>query len=206
VSTMRVTTLKNESSTIDQIVLNADGSFGGELASELGSKLDVNAYQPGLELITSQSFSAVSSVSVNGCFTSAYANYRLTITHSISTSGATNMRLRASGTDNTASVYDVGAVTHSTTTPTSFDIQNQSGWPLSAFSAVLERWSSMDIYSPQTATATQMTGTTGQSSGSILHAVVQSFVHTDASAFDGFSLLAGAGTITGTVRVYGYRD
>jgi len=40
VSTMRVTTLKNESSTIDQIVLNADGSFGGELASELGSKYD----------------------------------------------------------------------------------------------------------------------------------------------------------------------
>jgi hypothetical protein len=40
-STMRVTTLKNEASTVDQIVLNADGSFGGELASELGSKLNI---------------------------------------------------------------------------------------------------------------------------------------------------------------------
>jgi hypothetical protein len=40
-STMRVTTLKNESSTVDQIVLNADGSFGGELASTLGSKLNI---------------------------------------------------------------------------------------------------------------------------------------------------------------------
>jgi hypothetical protein len=38
VSTMRVTNLRNESSTVDQIVLNADGSFGGELASTLGSK------------------------------------------------------------------------------------------------------------------------------------------------------------------------
>lgn len=36
---MRVTTLKNEASTADQIVLNADGSFGGELATQLGSKL-----------------------------------------------------------------------------------------------------------------------------------------------------------------------
>jgi hypothetical protein len=40
-STMRVTTLKNEASTVDQIVLNADGSIGGELGSELGSKLDL---------------------------------------------------------------------------------------------------------------------------------------------------------------------
>ena len=40
-STMRVTTLKNESSSVDQVVLNADGSFGGELASQLGSKLDL---------------------------------------------------------------------------------------------------------------------------------------------------------------------
>lgn len=40
-STMRVTTLKNEASTADQIVLNADGSFGGELATQLGSKLNV---------------------------------------------------------------------------------------------------------------------------------------------------------------------
>jgi len=41
VSTMRVTNLRNESSAVDQIVLNADGSFGGELGSTLGSKLDL---------------------------------------------------------------------------------------------------------------------------------------------------------------------
>jgi hypothetical protein len=38
---MRVTNLRNESSAVDQIVLNADGSFGGELGSTLGSKLDL---------------------------------------------------------------------------------------------------------------------------------------------------------------------
>ena len=40
-STMRVTNLRNESSTVDQIVLNADGSFGGELNDALGSKLPI---------------------------------------------------------------------------------------------------------------------------------------------------------------------
>ena len=37
-STMRVTTLKNENSATDQIVLNADGSIGGELGDTLAAK------------------------------------------------------------------------------------------------------------------------------------------------------------------------
>jgi hypothetical protein len=39
VSTMKVTTLKNEASSVDNIVLNSDGSVGGELGSTLASKL-----------------------------------------------------------------------------------------------------------------------------------------------------------------------
>ena len=38
-STMKVTTLKNEASSVDNIVLNSDGSVGGELATTLASKL-----------------------------------------------------------------------------------------------------------------------------------------------------------------------
>ena len=37
---MKVTTLKNEASSVDNIVLNRDGSVGGELGSTLASKLD----------------------------------------------------------------------------------------------------------------------------------------------------------------------
>ena len=37
-STMKVTTLKNEASSVDNIVLNSDGSVGGELGSTLASK------------------------------------------------------------------------------------------------------------------------------------------------------------------------
>ena len=44
-STMKVTTLKNEASSVDNIVLNSDGSVGGELGSTLASKLDANAGQ-----------------------------------------------------------------------------------------------------------------------------------------------------------------
>jgi len=40
-SAVEASVFRHPSSTVDQVVLNADGSFGGELASELGSKLDI---------------------------------------------------------------------------------------------------------------------------------------------------------------------
>jgi hypothetical protein len=43
VSTMKVTNLRNESSSVNNIVLNSDGSVGGELATALASKLDTSA-------------------------------------------------------------------------------------------------------------------------------------------------------------------
>ena len=44
-STMKVTTLKNEASSVDNIVLNSDGSVGGELATTLASKLDLCGWE-----------------------------------------------------------------------------------------------------------------------------------------------------------------
>jgi hypothetical protein len=40
-SAVEASVFRHPSSTVDQVVLNADGSFGGELASELGSKLPI---------------------------------------------------------------------------------------------------------------------------------------------------------------------
>jgi hypothetical protein len=40
-SAVEASVFRHPSSTVDQVVLNADGSFGGELATELGSKLNI---------------------------------------------------------------------------------------------------------------------------------------------------------------------
>jgi len=60
----------------------------------------------GLALVTSEDFTAVSSISINGAFTSSFDNYRVIGSLTTNSSGANLLaRLRASGTDNTSSVY-----------------------------------------------------------------------------------------------------
>jgi len=213
-SIIRTKKIAHPSATEDQIVLNSNSLDlpantnidGDNLVSELASKLDSTAYQPGLVLITSQSFSAVSSVSVNGCFTNTYRNYRLLLTHDISTTGGTRMRLRSSGSDNTETIYDHAGITHNGVTPTGFNVQNEDYWGINTFDSILNRWTSLDLYGPQLAIQTLVVGSIGLTSGSDGRTTITSMVHTGASSFDGFSLIASTGTITGIIRVYGYRD
>jgi hypothetical protein len=202
---MRVTTLKNESSTVDQIVLNADGSFGGELASQLGSKLDSTAYQPGLVLIDSDSFSAVSSVSVDNCFTSTYENYR--IIFSSTSSASMRLRLRASSSDDSTSNYDDAGRNEGSATGGIADV-GATSWRLQDAAATSQNHFALDILKPQIAAPTMMLAQMVASTPSAnIYAYWVNGQHRSSTAYDGFSvILGGAGNFTGNIRVYGYRN
>jgi len=176
-----------------------------ELSTALADKLDVSAYTaPGLTLITSESFSAVSSVSVNGCFTSTYENYRVVVEHIGSAQGVIRLRYRASGSDDSTSNYGYalygiqfgGSVAM---------IANGSGQNLVNISLGISTNHSAfiaDIIRPQKNTVTEylVTGTASE------RHFIGSGVFSSASVFDGFSLFPESGTFTGTIRVYGYKD
>jgi len=106
-SAVEASVFRHPSSTVDQVVLNADGSFGGELASELGSKLDlaggkilqiVRATDATLRTTTSTSF-VDANISVT--ITPQKNNSAILLIHSsVAQTQAANGLLRLQITDN----------------------------------------------------------------------------------------------------------
>ena len=149
-------------------------------------------------------FSGVSSVSLNGCFTGDYDNYRVLAVFTVTTAAGLNMRLRAGGSDNTSSTYQNQVITANGTS-VSAERASSTTWAVATgdtsastlsmdlmdpFRAVFSVFSSLNLYN-NTATGTILRTYVGE--------------HATSSSFDGFTLFPDTGTISGTVTVLGYR-
>jgi len=181
-----------------------------ELSTALDAKLDSTAYQPGLTLITSETFSAVSSVSLNGCFTSTYPHYRLVIgmvTHSAAGDAGVLIRLRASGADDTTSNYFWSRVFVSTAGSVGGSgAGSTTSWSVGATSNNRGNSAAVEIYNPQASARTGFSSGPSNDGGTSAFTYINSGLFTNTTQFDGFTLSTSNGNLTGTVRVYGYKD
>jgi hypothetical protein len=160
----------------------------------------------GLVKITDQSFSAVSSVSVNNCFSSTYENYRVVISNIISASGQPDvyLRLRVSGSDNsTAGNYRYGRFYYQIYGTNSGSNTNVSDSFFQVAVADTDTAGNvvLDIFQPfataRTSLTLLLTGQWFQGHGG------QMTVNT---SYTGFTFFTSALNISGTIRVYGYRN
>ena len=164
-------------------------------------------------LITAQTFSASSGVNVNSVFTSTYNNYKVIVNvTSTSTANDVDLRLRASGSDDTNSTYQyTGVNTYSdidtiyiqrNNGTTSFARAGGSGEDSADNGATNMIW---EFFNPQASLRTGVTYHVISSDGSrvIYDSGVGIFDNT--TSFDGFSLIVSTGNITGKVYVYGYK-
>jgi hypothetical protein len=164
----------------------------------------------GMVFVAGTAFSAASSVSVNNCFTSAYANYRI-----LWSGTASNVqvgiyyRSRVGGSDNTSSNYnyigqyvsDTPAIALDATVTTTFF---QVG---SAANVTGIGQCTMDVFGPQILDYTSfMSNYTYRQTASKNSFGLYGGNMTVTTSYDGFTLYPSAGTFTGTVRVYGYRN
>ena len=163
----------------------------------------------GLVHIATESFSAVSGLNVNNCFTSTYKNYKLILNvDSVSTANQVGIRMRAGGVDNSSNNYLFNGPDFddsSDTTPGAF----RSAGVASQFTTIAAdntgTASAMrDIYNPQASLVTQITGETIETVSTEMRAFGYFGRMTVTTSYDGFSLIVNTGTITGSVRVYGY--
>lgn len=147
------------------------------------------------------------SASINGCFTSGYANYLAEIVMVISTGAEVRIRYRASGTDETTSHY--GAITRTQPNSASATIGQNNGntYYLIADSSIsADLRGRVEFYSPQLTTTTYATHH-ASGAGATMYGYTGGDYHTQTVAYDGFTIYPSAGTITsGTIRVYGYRN
>lgn len=171
---------------------------------------DTNTFlaNAGLVYIAETTFSGAANPFINGCFSSTYQNYRILI--SISPSTTTNLRFRLRyGTSTTENglVYDrfgfsvvSGVLTNETTTnETSWwlgDMYNTTQTPLVAH---------FDLFNPNIANVhtNSLSMTWSSNSGRMLIAPIRVETNTQ---YTGCELYGDSGTLTGSMRVYGYRQ
>ncbi len=146
-------------------------------------------------------FSACTSLSLNGVFTSTYENYLVVFSDLIMSANTvmTFFRYRASGTDTTSGYSTVAGYQNAggslTGNPDVNDKHNCFQVDTTRSAARLY------VQNPQTATATTqfnefMTSNYGYMKGR----------QTSTTQFDGFTIFNASLTFTGTVRVYGFQN
>jgi hypothetical protein len=174
----------------------ANGGFGLVLVKPSSV---VNGTDNGKGTVT---FSAQTSVSLNGVFNSTYDNYRI-VFFPTAGSGALTMRLRASGSDNSSSVYIYRGATAGDSTLVRYAGSAQTNWNFdNGINA--SHATTIELFQPNISKSTLFTmmGTNlgSASSGSYISIVGGHYAN---SIFDGFTLFA-SGDMTGSVSVYGY--
>lgn len=151
------------------------------------------------------SFSAATSVSINGVFTSSYDSYEVEFVYTTTAAAATTVRLRASGTDSTGSVYDRQRLSGIATTASAASSLAQTSWGVAE--AIIGRHQLRFTFeNPAAAAITTGVGLVGSvanpmaSTSGVSVVMVQ---HQTASAYDGITLTIASGSITGYARVRG---
>ena len=170
----------------------------------------VTAAAGGLTLISSTAFTTAASVSLPvATFSATYLNYLVLLNLSAaSTDINLTGRMRISATDDTTSTYatmllgitDTGTASNvSNTTQSSFTLKSTNNNPTYAASFTFLNPFATVRTNILTQISSIIPGTAPMgSSGTLLFNATTSF--------DSFSIIASTGTITGTVKVYGYAN
>jgi len=164
----------------------------------------------GMTLLNTTTFSAVASQSVNSVFSATYVNYKIMIDLTATSINATtiNLRFRASGTDTTTNYKSYlatpldnnyttgGAITLVSTTNIIAGYRHRTVNESSSYFEINNPFATKNTLTNggYNSTGTSSEGNAGTLAGILL----------DSTSYDGFSLIASTGTITGTVRIYGY--
>lgn len=189
-STLKVAAINNPSASSGGLAISASGNVTGA----------------GLDLITTQSFSAVSSVSVNNCFSATYDNYFVVISDLISSGGVECfVRLRASGSDNSTTNYALTRVVTDSAVSADRSV-SANAWKPTGTDTACSTGLTLTVTNPQTATETSILTAAAQGgTGGSNYFVTGGGNFRATTQFDGFTFYPASGTMTGSVSVYGYK-
>jgi hypothetical protein len=163
-----------------------------------------NSFNIGLQTVVNETaVSAVSAITVDNCFTSAYTNYL--ITANLQTNSADNLsfRLRAGGTS-TATNYGYEQFIADGASLSGSRLTAQTSAIMGALRTATRNSIPLYVFAPQIAQWTTMTTSYVDTLSSTTF--IRSDTHavqTTTTQFDGFTLFVG-GTLTGTYAVYGF--
>lgn len=183
-------------------------SQGAAAIRTLGTSIDTSmntalgTKKAGIVLLNTTTFTTVASQSINNVFSATYQNYLVQFKGGASADTTLKMNLRVGGVDNTtASSYVLQRVNADSTT-------------LAAARSTTTFWDSMNVYSTQDNIFNLTISNPFAAEFTLINAnntkynVYQAFggFHNQNTSYDGFTFTPSTGTITGTVRIYGYAN
>ena len=152
---------------------------------------------------------AVSSVTVNGAFSSLYDNYRIVYSNvAPSVNNDLTVQLTVAGTASTTGYYWAFTyVTLATSAVTGSGQQNFSSHHISSVTSTSFRHAgAIEMYMPFLTAYTGIIATDYIMRTDIVSSGTNGS-HQVATSYDGFRIVPGSGTLTGgTIRIYGYRN
>lgn len=178
-------------------------------AGEQLTASDTNQFlaNSGLVYIADTTFSASTGPFINGCFSSTYENYRVIM--NLRTSVSTNVRMRfrysTSTTDSTAT-YDRYGFTMTNAVASTENIASRDSFFIVGTYADTNGISpiAMDVFGPNTTRNTVCQSQSWNTNSGGLQFLINRSNNT--TQYTGLELFADSGNMTGTIRVYGYRQ
>jgi hypothetical protein len=164
-----------------------------------------NNINSGLVYITESTFTASSAVNLNSIFSATYQNYKIELFITNSSQVVLNYRYRVGGVDNSTANYGNQYLVADNTTVVAARTTGQTIGDIGQMT--LSNLSYMDItlFNPFAAANKGMLVTGGSFVGeAYMRNQVNNFKAS--TSFDGISFIPASGTMTGTVRVYGFRQ
>lgn len=151
-------------------------------------------------------FSAVTSLSLNGVFSAGFDNYVVSIRHVTSSLGPNiGVRLRASGTDDSGTNYTRQYIGADSTTLTAARDTSQNIAKILVGASAQRSGEFVSFYGPYLAqpTAMRVSSANGYASAFLRDTAA---THSLSSSYDGFTLIPETGDFTGALQVYGLRS
>ena len=172
--------------------------------------VQVGSSNQGLTLINTTSFSAVASQSFNNVFSATYLNYFISLNYVTSAVANQTWRLRVSGTDASGAHYQSALVgINGAGTARNSSVDAGTSWVLNSGYSTAQKLqsNSINIFNPfATDWTTVNLMSVGVDSGNATFARTGGENHIQATSYDGFTIITDSGTMTGTVRIYGYNN
>lgn len=158
----------------------------------------------GLVHITTTSFSAVSAVNIDSCFSATYDHYM--IKPNVSGSAATvQVQMRVGGVTATSSVYGRNYIAVDGGSASGGRSGGQVSWsPIAESESGYKNWNEWWIYLPFRTVNTNANIIMGSNfEADTINFLDILFMHDTAISYDGFRVTLSTGTITGDISVFG---
>ena len=146
---------------------------------------------------------------VFACFSADYDWYRIEMDLATSATQGLYLRLMTSGGTASTGNYEHGVISNGGGgTASAASSTGQAQWIIDGGASSELHWGTFDIFRPFLASSTRFDGgfTSRRAAGPISATAKRGGIHTDPSSYPALRFLASGGaTVTGTLRIYGYK-